>query len=148
MSAGLRAAFLGTTYGTAQERFRLKERRRPAPSWARGPWAIVTAWNPGAARALQATNAQDAADLLARVRAGGFSPLPAHNGEGQWREEALLIPGAQLSQAVAWGNDFGQAAVLWGTGARVALVWLDGAGKVAGLERFWAGRVVGAGADG
>lgn len=43
-------------------------------------------------------------------------------------------------QAAAWGADFGQAAVLWGTGRRAALVWLNGEGVV-GVERRWVRRV-------
>ncbi|GMA16997.1 DUF3293 domain-containing protein [Deinococcus metallilatus] len=145
MKGDLRAAFLGTTYGTAHERFRLSAERGPAPAWARRTWAVVTAWNPGAVQLPHEINAQAEAALLARVRASGLSPLPAHNGEGEWREEALIVPGARLGQAAAWGGTFGQAAVLWGTGARAALVWLDGEGNVSGVERFWAGRVAGCG---
>ncbi|MEF2278127.1 DUF3293 domain-containing protein [Deinococcus sp. YIM 134068] len=135
-----RAAFLGTTYGTAWERFRLSGERSAAPSWARGRWAVVTAWNPGGARAPDAMNIQAGVGLLAQVRATGLSPLPALNGEGEWEEEALIVPGAWLRQAAEWGGTFGQAAVLWGTGARVALVWLDTGGRVTRMERFWARR--------
>ncbi|WP_034384912.1 DUF3293 domain-containing protein [Deinococcus sp. YIM 77859] len=134
----LRAAFHAATYGTAHERFRLATQRGKAPSWARGTWAVVTAWNPGGQPASDQANTRAAAELLARIQAEGFSPLPAHNGEGMWREEALLIPTARLHQAVAWGAAWGQAAVLWGIGARTALVWLDDQGKVCGVERFWA----------
>ncbi|EYB67505.1 hypothetical protein DEIPH_ctg040orf0080 [Deinococcus phoenicis] len=141
--ADLRAAFLATTYGTAHERFRLSARRGPAPTWARGdrgrgPWAVVTAWNPGGTLTAPEANARAGAALLARVQASGLVPWPAHNGEGEWREEALLIPGVRLRQAAAWGAAFGQAAVLWAVGARAALVWLDGDGRPSGAERFWA----------
>lgn len=136
----MRAAFLDTTYGPAGERVRLAGERSPAPTWARGEWAIVTAWNPGGRRAPEEANVRAAGDLLTRVRAAGFSPLSAHNGEGEWREEALLVPGARLRQAAAWGADFGQAAVLWGTGRRAALVWLDGQ-RIVGVERRWVRRV-------
>ena len=141
MKDELRAAFLGATYGTARERFQLSPTRGVPPSWARGTWATVTAWNPGARQLSAEANVRAGAALLAEVQASGFSPLPAHNGAGTWREEALIIPGAQLRQAANWGSAYGQAAVLWGTGARVALVWLDRAGKVCGVERRWARRV-------
>ncbi|WP_019586869.1 DUF3293 domain-containing protein [Deinococcus apachensis] len=140
MRKEFRAAFLGTVYGPVGERVRLAGERGPAPTWARGEWAVVTAWNPGGRRVPEEANVQAAAVLLARVRAAGLSPLPAHNGEGEWREEALLIPGARLRQAAAWGADFGQAAVLWGAGRRAALVWLNGEGVV-GVERRWVRRV-------
>lgn len=133
-----RAAFLATTYGTPGERFRLSGERGSVPRWARGRWAVVTAWNPGGRRAGDGDNARAGAALRVRVTAAGLSPLPAVNGEGEWEEPALIVPGATLRQAAGWGGEFGQAAVLWGTGARVALVWLDPPVQV---ERFWARRV-------
>ena len=63
------------------------------------------------------------------------------NGEGEWEEQALIVPGATLRQATGWGGEFGQAAVLWGLGARVALVWLGHRGRVVRVERLWARRV-------
>ncbi|KEF33622.1 hypothetical protein RDMS_11625 [Deinococcus sp. RL] len=136
MNRELRAAFLGTSYGPPEERGFLAPTPAPPPSWARGSWAIVTAWNPGGERASDAANARAQADLLALVRRDGFPPTPALNGEGEWAEAALLIHGARLRQAADWGGQFGQAAVLWGVGARAALVWLEG-GRVTGVERRW-----------
>lgn len=100
---------------------------------------MVTAWNPGGQPAPAAANAQAQAALLQEVRAAGFRPVPALNGAGGWAEAALLVPGARLRQAASWGAGFGQAAVLWGVGARAALVWLEG-GRVASVERRWAVR--------
>lgn len=137
MTADLRAAFLAASYGTAGERFRLSAGRGPAPPWAGTTWAVVTAWNPGAGAASPAANARASAALLRDVRAAGCLPLMALNGEGEWAEEALLVPGARLRQAADWGAAFGQRAVLWAVGARVALVWLSGA-RVTRVERFWA----------
>lgn len=140
MNEGVRAAFLGTSYGPVGERGHLSPTPGSPPRWARGTWAIVTAWNPGAERASPLANARAQADLLALVQGSGFAPTPAVNGEGDWAEAALLVYGARLRQAAAWGLHFGQAAVLWGVGARAALVWLDGGG-VTGVERRWmAGR--------
>lgn len=145
MTPDLRAAFLAASYGTAGERFRLSAGQGPAPSWAWGfpasaAWAVVTAWNPGARSASPEANARAGAALLTQVRAAGFSSLPALNGEAEWAEEALLVPGVRLRQAAAWGSTFGQRAVLWAVGARVALVWLRGE-RVTQVERFWAVRV-------
>jgi hypothetical protein len=89
---------------------------------------------------LPEANNRAGAALLTMVRAAGFAPLPALNGEGAWAEEALLVPGPRLRQASAWGSTFRQRAVLWAVGERVALVWLRGA-AVTRVERFWAVRV-------
>lgn len=136
----LRAAFLAATYGTPGGRFRLSGERGVSPPWARGRWAVVTAWNPGGQRAADEDNARAGADLLTRVTAAGLCPRPAVNGEGEWEEAALIVPGATLRQVAGWGGEFGQAAVLWGVGARAALVWLGCRGRVARVERFWARR--------
>ncbi|MDL2344118.1 DUF3293 domain-containing protein [Deinococcus sp. MIMF12] len=136
MNGGVRAAFLGTGYGTAVGRARLSEQPGPAPTWAAGSWAIVTAWNPGGERVSGAVNVQAQAELLALVRASGFALTPAVNGEGDWTEAALLVHGARLRRAAEWGLQFRQAAVLWGVGARAALVWLD-SGRVTAVERRW-----------
>lgn len=69
-----RAAFLAASYGTPGERFRLSGERGSAPSWARGRWAVVTAWNPGGRRAEDEDNARAGADLHARVVTAGLSP--------------------------------------------------------------------------
>lgn len=136
MREDLRAAFLGAGYGPAGERGHLSPTPGAPPRWPHGTWAIVTAWNPGGGRASDRANAQAHADLLALVRGSRFASTPAVNGEGEWAEAALLIHGARLRQAAEWGLHFGQAAVLWGVGARAALVWLDG-GRVTGVERRW-----------
>ncbi|WP_104990018.1 DUF3293 domain-containing protein [Deinococcus sp. NW-56] len=136
MREDLRAAFLGAGYGPAGERGHLSPTPGAPPRWPHGTWAIVTAWNPGGERASDAVNERAQVDLLALVQGSGFAPAPAVNGEGDWAEAALLVHGARLRQAAEWGLHFGQAAVLWGVGARAALVWLEG-GKVTGVERLW-----------
>ncbi|MFC3835440.1 MULTISPECIES: DUF3293 domain-containing protein [Deinococcus] len=103
------------------------------PPWAAGgaPWAIVTAWNPGGQRHPDAVNRRAACQLR---RAWTGEAVPVVNGAAPWAEEALLLPGARLRDAAALGRQFGQAAVLWGAGGRVAVVWL---GPVV-VERCWA----------
>ncbi|MBB5374687.1 hypothetical protein HNQ07_000131 [Deinococcus metalli] len=76
-----------------------------------------------------------AARELARAWAGPAGPVV--NGEGEWAEDALLLPAARLRDAVALGRRFGQAAALFGVGSRAALVWLD---RDVGVTRAWAVR--------
>ena len=135
----LRAAFLGALYGPPGERMRLSPVPRGSPSWAAGDWAIVTAWNPDARSSPAAENRAAQQRLVGSVTRAGLTPVPARNGSGEWAEDSLLIPGASLGQARAWGEAFGQKAVLFGSGARAALVWLPGP-----TEWFWAASVPGA----
>lgn len=129
----LRAAFLATLYGPPGERMRLSPVPGPAPRWAHGPWAIVTAWNPDAQHIPDAENHARQGELLAAVTQAGFSPRSARNGSGEWAEDSLLIPGASLEKARCWGETFRQKAVLWGSDSQVNLIWLPGP-----VERCWA----------
>lgn len=66
---------------------------------------------------------------------GSRSHLSGVNGEGEWAELSVILPGFRLRRAAELGRTFGQAAVLYGVGRRVALVWLEGDGLR--VERFW-----------
>jgi len=141
----LRRAFLETRYGTAGERLRLDHQPGPPPSW-RGlsqSWAILTAWNPQGQQQDPASNAE--AQERLRAALVGWPLVEGVNGEGQWAEPSLIVPGLNLRQAARLGQHFGQAAVLWGVGRRAALVWCleselgsDMRGSVGlRLERLW-----------
>jgi hypothetical protein len=95
------------------------------PSWAQGgeTWAILTAWNPGAAQRDRAANETDQRRLELRVIREGQAFLHGVNGEGEWAEPSLIVIGASWTQARDWAAEFEQAAALWGQGARAALVW-------------------------
>ncbi|CAM3693214.1 DUF3293 domain-containing protein [Deinococcus frigens] len=134
-----RAAFLAATYGTGSERLRLALAPGPlaaAPSWAAGRWAIVTAWNPGGQTQTQpqADNLRAERELLDLIASRPY--LAGVNGKGVWAEPSVILPGLGLRQAAELGRRFGQAAVLFGVGRRVALVWLEAGGVW--VERFWA----------
>lgn len=125
--AELRRLFLATSYGTPRERFGLGPARAGSapPGWAtRGAaWAIVTAWNPGGWQGDRARNEAAQRDLELLVRRSGCPVLDGVNGEGEWAEPSLIVLGASQEQAREWAASFGQAAALWGQGARAALVW-------------------------
>lgn len=129
----LRAAFLGSSYGTA-ERGMLRPGPGPAPSWARGIWGIVTAWNPRGQQASPEANAQQQRDLAGILR--GRPYRSGWNGEGEWCEPTFIVSGLSLGTLACLGGTFCQAAVLYGSGRRAALVWLEDA-KVYALERYF-----------
>lgn len=131
----LRAAYLGATYGPVWHRFSLDTQLEnprsdsldSLPDWAAGvrSWVIVTAWNPRGQPQSEWENAEAHQRLLARVGRAGLVPTLALNGDGQWRETALILPGASLRDGIRLGREFAQVAVLYGVGRRVALVWLS-----------------------
>lgn len=138
----LRRAFLDSTYGTRRERFGLSPTPPgpgPGPSWTQPGqrWALITAWNPGGQPQPPAVN--HAAQARLQAAAQDWPGQPALNGSGEWAEPALLLLGLPISAALRLGRDFRQAAVLFGSGRRVALVWTNAEQPRA--ERFWAAPV-------
>lgn len=134
----LRAAFLASRYGVAAQRVTLGAERLPGfrPAWAAARWGMVTAWNP--AGQMQGRAANRAAQARLRVAASRWPGYGGVNGDGDWQEPTLILTGISLRDVAALGGAFGQAAVLWGSGARAALVWLPASG-VGGVraERWW-----------
>ncbi len=135
----LRSAFTGAEYGLTDERFRLSDTRGTPPSWAGAglAWTTVTAWNPEGRMCSRPVNQQRQATLRASIMQRGLPFLEGVNGSGEWQEDTLIVLGARLNDAVNWGQQAGQAAVLYGLGARAALVWLN----PLKVERFWATRL-------
>ncbi|GAA5439891.1 hypothetical protein Dcae01_01398 [Deinococcus caeni] len=132
----------------AAQRVTLGAERLPGfrPAWAAARWGVVTAWNPAGQAQDRAANR--AAQARLRVAAARWSSLDGVNGDGDWQEPTLILTGISLRDVAALGGAFGQAAVLWGSGARAALVWLPASG-VGGVraERWWL-RPAGKGAQG
>lgn len=118
-----RPAFLATSYGTAQNRFRLSATPGvPCPLFGEGvPWAILTAHNPRGVQQAAALNAGAQRRLEARL--GGRPWLAGVNGEGEWAEASVIVPGLPLAEALRLGREFGQVAVLHGVGQEATLVW-------------------------
>lgn len=130
----LRAAFLTTSYGTVQQRYTLSTRVGVLPVWSlpQQRWAILTAWNPHGQASDPASNAEAQSRLRAEL--GAWPVMDGSNGAGEWTEPSLIVKGLSLRRAVALGQHFQQAALLWGVGRRVALVWCLPTVRV---ERLW-----------
>lgn len=126
-------AFRTARYGTETVRFYL--RRQPGRPTSLFPplsrWAILTAYNPGAAIHSAEQNAQWQQALRGAV--AGMQVQDGMNGEGEWAEPSLIVFGLSLRQALHLGRQFGQLAVVWGTGRRAALVWCQAGNP----ERHW-----------
>ena len=139
----LRTAFLVASYGTPDERFRLAVRPGgPCRLFAPGEhWAILTAHNRHGVRQDAGQNERQQRQL--ELDLSGFDCQRAVNGEGEWAEASVLARAITLRQALDLGRRHGQAAVLWGSGQRAALVWCrppsvpGPSGLPARAERFW-----------
>ena len=90
----LRAAFVQTLYGPPGERVGLSAVPGPAPRWARGTWAIVTAWNPAAQQAPAAANHAAQERLRGLIAGAGLTLLhwgPTRGDPQPWRGRIVNV---------------------------------------------------------
>ncbi len=83
------------------------------------PWAYLTAWNPRSKPQAESVNRERQRVLENLLRGQGFPCLSgiARDPLGRWPdEEGVLALGLKPDQAVALGREFGQNAILIGTG--------------------------------
>ncbi|GIW12971.1 MAG: hypothetical protein KatS3mg062_0410 [Tepidiforma sp.] len=92
---------------------------------APGPFAVVTAYNPGRERPPAEVNEARNRELLAEIERRGFRWLPAEgrSGDGAHREPSFAVFGLELEDALQLARAFGQAAVCWFDGRVVRLAW-------------------------
>ena len=97
-------------------------------------FAIVTAHNPRSERLSDEANERRHEELekVLLERNATFGPSVGESPDGEWREEGVILYDISLERALELGRRFGQHAVLYGQGERVALAWCDG-----GLEWFY-----------
>jgi Protein of unknown function (DUF3293) len=54
-----------------------------------------------------------------------FSPSTGESPDGSWREEGFIIFEISLEDALGLGRNFGQHAIIYGRGNRLALAWCE-----------------------
>lgn len=103
------------------------------------PYAAFTAENPNNARLSDAENAQRNQQLLADLKAKGYSPVPIEgvmeNVEGQ-DEHSFFVPNISPEDALALGKKYGQDSVLTNAGLHLLSknVTVPMKGLVTGVE--------------
>lgn len=95
------------------------------PQLAGQPFALITGYNPGAARPGVAANEAANLRLRARLVAAGFPFRPAAGAspDRQHVEPSFAVFGISRHDALALARDFGQAAIVWFDGAVTELAW-------------------------
>lgn len=90
-----------------------------------GPFAIVTAWNPGRERPPRAVNEARNRALLAEVNRRGlvWAPAEGRSPDGSHREPSFAVFTDSLEDGLELARKFGQAAICWFDGERLELVW-------------------------
>lgn len=97
-------------------------------------FAIITAHNPRSERLSSKENAQRHAELGRDLKTLGLEHTPStgESPDGTWVEEGFAVFDVGLEQALELGRKYGQYAILWGEGEKVALAWCE----TARLEAF------------
>ncbi|GGJ30764.1 DUF3293 domain-containing protein [Deinococcus roseus] len=117
--------YLSSPYTLQGHRLCLKDRPETVPVHFPERWAMVTACNPHSQKLAAALNQQRNAALSEAIQNLGCLFYGYRAGEGDWEEAGFLIQDISLAASVRLGKNFQQNAVLYGTGNRVALVWLE-----------------------
>jgi hypothetical protein len=96
-----------------------------APTGLPVPLAVVTAWNPGAARPGEAENQAANRRLEAEITRRGWRWLPARgrNAAATHVEPSFAIMDITREGALALGRQFGQAAIVFVDSKGVSLLW-------------------------
>ncbi|RIH84504.1 DUF3293 domain-containing protein [Calidithermus roseus] len=107
--------------------FTLGERPTGVTLFGGRAFAIITAHNPGSQRLSDGENARRHRELEQVLREGGYELAPGVgcSPDGEWREEGFTVFGVGLEEALAVGRRFGQNAIVYGQGERVALAWCE-----------------------
>lgn len=129
-------AFLDTDYvvSAAEEPYTVRiGRRHPQLDRRIGnqPWAIVTAYNPGAVDRSDVENRRAHASLVRMAESTGLRTLSACNRDpsGQWPDEpSLLLYPCAGDMAKELALEFGQAGFVAGRAGTPAELWLIGNG--------------------
>ncbi|WP_040778800.1 DUF3293 domain-containing protein [Calidithermus timidus] len=136
MSTGvLSQVYRAAVYEAGGVAFTLSEEPTGVILFGGRAFAIITAHNPGSQPLPAEENARRHRELERLLREGGYGLTPSVNRspEGDWLEEGFAVLGIGLEEALAVGRRFGQNAIVYGEGERVALAWCGGGG----LEWFY-----------
>lgn len=90
---------------------------------AAGPFAIVTAWNPGSEVKSAQENHQRHRQLLSAIAALPHWPTWSDDGQGNWYEEGVAVWGVTDKQAIELGQRFAQAAIVWVENGEAKIRW-------------------------
>ncbi|WP_322817675.1 DUF3293 domain-containing protein [Tepidiforma sp.] len=121
LEAAYRAALYVVELPSGRVVLRIGERAAGLP----GPFAIVTAWNPGLERPPREVNEARNRALLAEVERRGlvWATAEGRSPDGSHREPSLAVFVDSLEDGLALARKFGQAAICWFDGEKLELVW-------------------------
>jgi predicted ester cyclase len=140
MSAELFAeAYQTAIYKAAGVAFTLSEKPTGVVLFEGRRFAIITAHNPRSERLSDEENQERHEELEHEIQKLGlaYTPSTGESPDGTWIEEGFAVFGIGLEGALELGCKYGQHAILWGEGEKVALAWCESRK----LENFYARQV-------
>jgi hypothetical protein len=121
----LRALYLAAEYEVTLPGGPVVFRIGEAVPGAPGPFAVITAWNPGRERPSREVNQARGAELERELTRRGLAWLPAEGRapDGSHHEPSVAVFGIELEAALELARQFGQAAIVWYDGEAARLAW-------------------------
>jgi Protein of unknown function (DUF3293) len=122
-----RQAYLDTVYRAASLAFQFSMEPTDFNLFDGLTFCVMTAANPRSEQFSDADNDARNLEMRAVIEAKGWKLEPSEgvSPTGDWREPGFLIWDAPLEDVLQIGRDFGQNAIVYGTGKRIALAWCD-----------------------
>jgi Protein of unknown function (DUF3293) len=121
-------AYSNAVYKTSGLTFTLTEEPNETVLFSNRSYAIITAHNPRSEKLSARENEKrhTALENVLQERGLEFSPSTGESPDSSWREEGFIIFEVSLEDALELGKNFGQHAIIYGRGNRVALAWCEG----------------------
>ena len=107
--------------------FVLSERETGAALFGGRAFALVTAQNPQSTPLSEEKNRERNGRLEQHLLAKNYpyGPSLGKSTDGSWEEAGFTVFDLSLGEALELGREFGQHAVVYGEGERVALAWCE-----------------------
>jgi Protein of unknown function (DUF3293) len=123
----LSPAYEQAIYKTPRVSFTLSEEKTDVILFDGRSYGVITAHNPHSEPLSQEENDRrhEALRKQLQEQAFSFDPSTGESPDGSWREEGFVIFDLELDTALKIGLEFGQHAILYGQGNRVALAWCE-----------------------
>jgi predicted ester cyclase len=120
-------AYQTAIYKAAGVAFTLSEKPTGTVLFEGRRFAIITAHNPRSERLSGEENQRRHAELERDLKKMGleYTPSTGESPDGTWVEEGFAVFDVGLEQALELGQKYGQHAILWGEGGKVALAWCE-----------------------
>lgn len=120
-------AYQSAIYKAAGMAFTLSEKPTGTVLFEGRKFAIITAHNPRSERLSSEENRQRHEELGRDLKVLGleYTPSTGESPDGTWVEEGFAVFDVSLEQALELGRKYGQHAIIYGEGERVALAWCE-----------------------